>query len=251
MNFKGKTAVVTGAAGGIGAETAKAFAEKGADLILLDVNAEGLKIQLEKLKEYPVKVQTYTLDLTDYDAVQNVGSEVFNVCDRVDILANIAGGGPDGTKPIAELSRESWDKIININMGITFNCTKMVIKKMMDQRSGKIVNISSVAGVRGGPMDGKGGYAAAKAGIIGFSQTLARELAPYNIYVNAIAPGLHMTPMTSNKSPESMQENLNKVPMHKTGDVGKLAQLILFLASDDNQYITGDVICVDGGLSMH
>ena len=251
MDLHGKTAVITGAASGIGAETAKTFAQGGADLVLLDINEDGLKVQKEKLEEYSVKINIFTVDLTNYDAVQKIGMAIKDVCDNIDILVNIAGGGPDGTKPIAELSRESWDKLININMGITFNCTKMVINKMIEQNSGKIVNISSVAGVRGGPMDGKGGYAAAKAGIIGFSQTLARELAPYNINVNVIAPGLHMTPMTFNKSPESMHENLEKIPMHKPGDVSKLAQLILFLSSDENQYITGDVICVDGGICMH
>jgi 3-oxoacyl-[acyl-carrier protein] reductase len=252
MNLHGKTAVITGAASGIGAETAKAMAENGADLVLLDINEEGLKFQQEKLKKYSVKVSIFAVDLTDYDAVQKVGKEIYKVCDRVDILANIAGGGgKDGTKPIVELSKETWDKLIDLNMGTMFNCTKMVIEKMIEQRSGKIVNIASIAGIRGAPMDGKGGYAAAKAGVIGFTQTLARELAPYGIHVNAVAPGLHMTPLTADKTPESMQMNIAKIPLRRTGDPTKLAQLIMFLVSDDNQFITGDVICVDGGVCMH
>jgi 3-oxoacyl-[acyl-carrier protein] reductase len=252
MDLQGKTAVVTGAASGIGAQTAKAMAENGADLVLLDVNEEGLKLQQEKLKKYSVRVYIFTLDLTDYDAVQKVGKEISKVCDKIDILANIAGGGgPCGSKPIAEISREEWDKLISINLGTMFNCTKMVIKKMMEQKSGKIVNISSIAGVRGAPMDGKGGYATAKAGVVGLTQTLARELAPYGIHVNAVAPGLHMTPLTTDKTPESMQANIAKIPLRHTGDPAKLAQLIMFLVSDDNQFITGDVICVDGGVCMH
>jgi 3-oxoacyl-[acyl-carrier protein] reductase len=252
MNFQGKTAVITAAASGIGAATVKAMAENGADLVLLDINEEGLKLQQEILKEYSVRVGIFAVDLTDYDAVQRVGKEIYQVCDRIDILVNVAGGGgPDGSVPIAELSREKWDRLIELNMGTMFNCTKMVMGKMMEQKSGKIVNISSIAGVRGGPMDGKGGYAAAKAGVIGLTQTLARELAPYGIHVNAVAPGLHMTPMTADKTPEAMQANLNKIPLRRAGDPAKLAQLIMFLASDDNQFITGDLICVDGGLCMH
>jgi 3-oxoacyl-[acyl-carrier protein] reductase len=251
MNLQGKTAVITGAASGIGAETAKAMAGSGADLVLLDINEEGLKLQHERLKEYPVQVEIIAVDLTDYDAVQRVRKKIYQVCERIDILANIAGGGPDGSKPIAELSKESWDKQISINMGTTFNCTKMVIDKMIEQKSGKIVNISSVAGVRGGPMDGKGGYAAAKAGVIGLTQTLARELAPYGILVNTVAPGLHLTPLTADKTPESIRANIAKIPLRYTGDPAKLAKLIMFLVSDDNQFITGDLICVDGGLCMH
>jgi 3-oxoacyl-[acyl-carrier protein] reductase len=252
MNFQEKTAIVTGAASGIGAETAKALATEGANLVLLDINEEGLKLQQEKLQEYSVPVYIFAVDLTNYEAVQKVGKEIFKVCEKIDILANVAGGGgPDGSVPIAKLSREKWDGLIELNMGTTFNCTKMVIDKMIEQKSGKIVNIASIAGVRGAPMDGKGGYAAAKSGVIGFSQTLARELAPYGIHVNVVAPGLHMTPMTADKTPESMQENLNKIPLRRAGDPAKLAQLIVFLLSDNNQYITGDLICVDGGVCMH
>jgi 3-oxoacyl-[acyl-carrier protein] reductase len=251
-NLRGKTAVITGAASGIGAAAATAMAENGADLVLLDLNEEGLRLQQEKLKKYSAKVYIFAVNLADYDAAQKVGKEIFKVCDKIDILANIAaGGGSDGSKPIAELSRESWDKLINLSLGIVFNSTKMVLEKMMEQKYGKIVNISSVAGVRGGPMDGKGAYAAAKAGVIGLSQTMARELAPYGIYVNVVAPGLHITSMTADKTPESMRENIAKIPLRCTGDPAKLAQLIMFLLSDDNQFITGDLICVDGGLCMH
>jgi 3-oxoacyl-[acyl-carrier protein] reductase len=249
MNLQGKTAVITGAASGIGAETALAMAENGAGLVLLDINEAGLKLQQEKLKEYPVRVDVFAVDLTDYEAVQKVGKEIYKVCDRIDILANIAGGGGrEGSTPIAEISREMWDKLIELNMGTMFNCTKMVIEKMMEQKSGKIVNISSVAGVRGGPMAGKGGYAAAKAGVIGFTQTLARELGPYGVLVNAVAPGFHLTPLTAYNSSENI---MNSLPLRRAGDPAKLAQLIVFLTSDDNQFITGDVICVDGGLCMH
>lgn len=252
MSFQGKTAIITGAASGIGADTAKVMAENGINLVLLDINEEGLKLQQEKLKEYSVHIHNFPVDLTDYDAVRRVGKEIFKVCDRIDILANIAGGGgPDGSIPIAELSRKKWDRLIELNMGTMFNCTKMVIEKMMEQKYGKIVNISSVAGVRGGPMSGKGGYAAAKAGVIGFTQTLARELGPYGIFVNVIAPGFHLTPMTANNSPEAIQTIANSLPLRRAGDPAKLAQLIMFLSSDDNQFITGDVICVDGGLCMH
>ena len=252
MDLSGKPAVITGAASGIGAETAKAMADAGADLILLDINEQGLKKQQEILKQYDVKVHSFTVDLTDYEAVQKVGREIDKLCDRIDILANIAGGGgPYGTTPIADLSKEAWDNIIAINLGTAFNCTKMVINKMIKQKSGKIINISSVSGVRGGPQFGKGAYATSKAAIIGFTQTLARELGPYGINVNAIAPGLHITPATAAQGTEARQVVIDNIPMKKPGDPSKLAKLILFLASDDNQYISGDLICVDGGLCMH
>ena len=252
MTFTGKTAVITGAASGIGAETAEALAKNGANLVLFDINGEGLKVQREKLEQYSIKINCYTVDVTDYQAVQEVGKEVEKNCNRIDILTNIAGGGgPDATIPIAELSRETWDKLMDLNLGSMFNCTKIVVKKMMEQRSGRIVNISSVAGVRGGPQFGKGAYATSKAGVIGFTQTLARELGPYGILVNAIAPGFHLTAGTAFKPSNEMQAIVNSLPLKRAGDISKLAQLILFLASDDNQYITGDLICADGGLCMH
>ena len=252
MDLHGKTAIITGAASGIGAETAKAMAECGATLILLDINGKGLEEQKEKLKEFKVDVCTFTVDITDYEAVQNVGKEVYEVCERIDILANIAGGGnPESTLPIFELSKTGWDKLINLNLGTMFNCTKMVLPKMMEQRSGKIINMSSVAGVRGGPVFGKGGYATAKGGVNAFTQTLARELGPYGIYVNAIAPGLILTPGHNDKPTEAMQAFVNSFPLRKMGDASNIAKLVVFLASDHNQFITGDIICVDGGLCMH
>ena len=252
MNLHGKVAVITGAASGIGAETALAMAKEGADLILLDINEDGLKSRQEDLKQYSIKVSIYPVDLCDYKAVQEVGAEIDRTFAKIDILANIAGGGgPYGHKTIAELSRDSWDEIINLNLGTMFNCTKMVVEKMMEQKSGRIVNISSVAGVRGGPQFSKGGYATAKAGVIGFTKALARELGPYGILVNAIAPGFHMTSGTSVHGQEEIQTIINNLPLKRIGDSSKLAKLLLFLASDDNQYITGDLICVDGGLCMH
>ena len=236
MNFSSRTAVITGAASGIGAETAKAFAESGADLVLLDINEEGLQSLHESIKKFHIRINTFVVDVTDFDAVQLVGQKINKIYDKIDILANIAGGGVDGQKPISELSKESWDKLIYLNLGSVFNCTKMVIKQMIEQRSGKIINISSVAGVRGGPQLAKGGYATAKAGVIGLTQTLARELGSYGILVNVIAPGLHLTPGTTSNNSEAMQSIINNLPLKKAGDSSKLAQLILFLASDDNQY---------------
>jgi 3-oxoacyl-[acyl-carrier protein] reductase len=252
-NLQGKTAIITAAASGIGAETTKLMAENGADLVLMDINGDGLKkLQQESLNKYSIRAHSFAIDLTDYDAVQKLGAEIFKIYPRIDILVNVAGGGgPDGSVPIAELSREKWDRLIELNMGTMFNCTKMVISKMMEQKAGRIVNVSSAAGVRGGPVFGKGGYAAAKAGVNGFTQTLARELGPYGIYVNSIAPGLLETPMTANNPSEATKDFLSRLPLRKIGDVGTVAKLIVFLASDDNQYISGDIICVDGGLCMH
>jgi len=251
MRLDGKIAMVTGAASGIGAATAEAMAASGADLALIDINEKGLLKLRGALSKYDRVIKTYTVDVTDYDIVQKAGKKIFSDFKKVDILVNCAGGGKDAFLGFRELDLDSWDRQIKLNLDSTFYCTKVVIEKMIEQKSGKIINFSSVAGLRGGGMFGRGAYSTAKAGIVGLTKALARELGPYGIHVNAIAPGLHITPLTEINSKEALKAVEESLPLRCSGQPSKLAQLVVFLASDNAQFITGSVITVDGGFAMH
>jgi len=251
LRLNGKVAMVTGSASGIGAAIAEAMAVSGADLALIDINEEGLLKIKETLSKYDRVIKTYTIDLTDYNIVQQTGKNIFLDFKKVDILVNCAGGGKELTLNCRKLDSDSWDRQIKLNLYSAFNCIKAVIEKMIDQGSGKIINISSTAGLRGGGQIGKCAYSTAKAGIIGLTKAVARELGPYGIHVNAIAPGLHITPLTERIPKENLKAIMDRLPLRGSGDPNKLAKLIVFLASDDAQFITGSVITVDGGYAMH
>lgn len=252
MRVDGKIAIITGAASGIGAATAEAMAASGADLALVDITEKGLLKIRESLFRYNNRrIKTYTVDVTNYNKVQKTGLKVFSDFKKVDILVNCVGGGKEGTLGFRELEENSWDRQIKLNLNSTFNCVKMVIDKMIEQGSGKIINFSSVAALRGGGMFGKGAYSTAKAGIIGLTKALARELGPYGIHVNVVTPGLHITPLTQVHSREALKAVEDSLPLRCSGQPEKLAQLVVFLASDNAQFITGSVITVDGGFAMH
>ncbi|NYB75760.1 SDR family oxidoreductase [Sedimentibacter hydroxybenzoicus DSM 7310] len=252
MRLKDKIAVITGSAGGIGAAVAIKFAENGANVALWDVNEAGLKEMEEKLSSYGVKAKGYKTNITDYKEVQEIGLQVIQDFGRVDILINCAGGGRDIALGLRELDDEKWDRLIDLNMTSMFNCTKAVIENMVENKYGKIVNFSSVAGLRGGGLLGKAAYATAKAGVIGFTKAVAKECAPYGIYCNAIAPSLHVTPLIeANMGAEQIEELKNSFLLKTAGDPSKLAELVVFLASDDAQFITASLYMVDGGFSYH
>ena len=257
MNFTGKTAVVTGAASGLGAEVAKAFAEAGANVAVVDVNEAGIKAKQEELSGKGGKILGYACDLTDFDAVQAMGVQVIADLGPVDILCNIAGANPASVnKLIIEQDKKGWDTVINLNLNIPFNCIRAFVPGMTERKYGKVVNISSVAGVMGGGLMGKGAYAAAKAGVIGLTKVLAREVGEYGVNVNCVAPGMHFTPLVTelNKDEgtrDTVQRIIDQLPLHTAGDPADLAQLFLFLASDNAKFMTGDIICCDGGYSMH
>ena len=252
MKLQNKIAIVTGSASGLGAAVAEKFAKNGASVALWDLNEKGLKEMEEKLAQYGTKIKGYKTNVTDYDGVMEIGKQVIKDFGRVDILINCAGGGRDIAVGLRELDGERWSKMIDLNMTSTFNCTKAVIENMIEHNYGKIVNFSSVAGLRGGGLLGKAAYATAKAGVVGFTKAVAKECAPYGIYCNAIAPSLHVTPLIeANMDPEQIKALKDSFLLKKAGDPDKLAELVLFLASDDAQFITASLYTVDGGFSYH
>ncbi len=252
MKLQNKIAIVTGSAGGLGAAVAEKFVQNGASVALWDMNEKGLKEMEERLTQYGVKVKGYKTNVTDYDEVMDKGQQVVRDFGRIDILINCAGGGKDISLGLRELDYEKWVKLIDLNMNSAFNCTKAVIENMIENNYGKIVNFSSVAGLRGGGLLGKAAYATAKAGVVGFTKAVAKECAPYGIYCNAIAPSLHVTPLIeANMNSEEIDELKKGFLLKKAGDPNKLAELVLFLASDDAQFITAALYTVDGGFSYH
>lgn len=257
MDFKNKTAVVTGAASGLGEAVARAYAVAGANVALIDLNADGVKAKREELSGHGGTIKGYACDLTDFDAVMKTGEDIRADFGQVHILNNIAGANPAPVnKLIIEQDKKGWDTVINLNLNITFNCVRSFVPDMVERKYGKVVNISSVAGVMGGGLMGKGAYAAAKAGVIGLSKVLAREVGEYGVNVNCVAPGMHFTPLvkelnTDEGARDTIQRIVDQLPLHTAGDPDDLAQLFMFLSSDSAKFMTGDVICCDGGYSMH
>ncbi len=252
MRLQNKIAIITGSAAGLGAAVAEKFAENGANIALWDMNEQGLQEMEEKLSQYGIKAKAYKTNVTDYDEVQERGQQVIKDFGRVDILINCAGGGKDITLGFRELDKDSWKRQIDLNLNSAFYCTKAVIENMVENKYGKIVNFSSVAGLRGGGLLGKGAYSTAKAGVVGLTKAVAKEFAKYNIYANAIAPALHVTPLIkANLSNEQIEELKHSFLLDTSGDPSKLAELVVFLASDDAQFITAALYTVDGGFSFH
>ena len=252
MRFSGKTAVVTGAAGGMGREIAKAFASESGNVALIDINQSGLQELKESLSEYPVKVEVYNCNIMDYDTVQEFGKKILADFGSIEILVNNAGGGKPGQNlSILDEDRETWEFIIALNLSSAYYCIKAFVPQMVEKNYGKVVNISSVAGVRGGGLIAKGSYAVAKSGILGLTKILAREVGPNGVNVNAIAPGLHLTPSTAATPLTEHKRIIDNLPLRQSGNPKHLAQLVAFLASDDAPFITGSVITADGGYSMH
>lgn len=252
MRLEHKNAIVTGSAGGLGGAVAEKFAQNGANLALWDIDENGLNEMKAKLEKYGVKVNAYKTDVTDYDEVQKKGQQVIKDFGRVDILINVAGGGKDITLGFRELDKDSWKRQIDLNLNSTFYCIKAVIENMVENKYGKIVNFSSVAGMRGGGLLGKGAYCTAKAGVIGMTKAVAKEFAKYGIYANCVAPALHITPLIeANLNPQQIEELKHAFLLDTAGDPSKLAELVAFLASDDAQFITAATYTVDGGYSFH
>lgn len=245
--IKNKNAVVTGGTRGIGREIARTLAQNGANIAINYRNySEQIEKLVEELKSFGVKVLAVKCDVSKEEEVSNFVKEVKNNFERIDILVNNAGITKDGL--IIRMSEKDFNDVIDINLKGTFNTTKAVSAVMVKQRYGKIINISSVVGVTGNA--GQCNYAASKAGVIGFSKSVARELAARNINVNVIAPGYINTDMTSVLPEKVKEEVLKTIPMKKIGDPKEVANLALFLSSNLSDYITGQVINVDGGMVM-
>jgi len=242
----GKVALVTGSGRGIGKAVALKLAKEGADIIICDINEQDAVSTSEEIKKMGRKSAGYKVDVSSLNDVQNMVEKVLDNFSKVDILVNNAGITRDNL--LLKMSEEEWDLVLNVNLKGTFNFTKALVRHMIKNRSGKIVNVASVIGVMGNA--GQANYAASKAGVIGFTKSIAKEVASRNINVNAIAPGFIQTEMT-NKLPEDIkQKMMDQIPLKRFGSVDNVSDVVLFLASDLSSYVTGEVIKIDGGLVM-
>lgn len=245
--LKDKVALITGASRGIGKAIALKFAQNGANVI---INYSSSQSQAEELKEEIEKIGTKAMiikcDVSNADEVSQMFSQAEKEFGRLDILVNNAGITKDGL--ILRMNEEDFDKVIAINLKGAFLCARAAAKMMVKQRSGNIINISSVVGIAGNI--GQANYAASKAGIIGLTKSLAKELASRNIRVNAIAPGFIKTDMTEVLSDKVKEVMLSSIPLGRFGEADEVANVALFLASNLSSYITGQVIVVDGGMIM-
>jgi len=243
--LKGKTAIITGATRGIGKGIAEKFAEAGANLIFTYASSEDKAKSIESdLKEKGVNAIAVKSNAADYSACEELIALALDNFDSIDIVINNAGITRDGL--LMRMSEDNWDEVIDTNLKSVFNMTKAVQRTMLKQRSGSIVNISSVVGVKGNA--GQANYAASKAGINGFTKSVAQELGSRSIRCNAIAPGFIETEMTGALDEKVVQEWRDSIPLKRGGSPEDVANLALFLASDASGYITGQVINVCGGM---
>lgn len=240
-----QVAVITGGTAGIGRAIALKFAEEGARLALIGTDREKGAKAVEEIRQLTQQeVQFFEVDVSKTGAVEETLKKILESFKQIDILVNNAGVTAD--QLLMRMSEEEWDRVININLKSCYNTCHAVIRSMIKARKGKIINVSSVVGLMGNA--GQANYAASKAGMIGFSKALAKEVAAKNIQVNCIAPGFIETPMTD-KLTESQKENIKKdIPLGRFGNPIEVAYLACFLASDLSNYITGQVLSVDGGL---
>ena len=245
--FVGKAAIVTGASRGIGREIALLLAKEGARVA---VNYSGSKDKADEVVKLIADAggEAFAIqaDVSDADSVKNMVDQTMERFGSIDILVNNAGITKDNL--LMRMKDDEWDDVININLKGVFLCTKGVTRQMMRQRAGKIVNVASIVGVSGNP--GQANYVAAKSGVIGFTKTVAQELASRNINVNAVAPGFITTDMTDALNEEVKNQMLSVIPLGKLGNPEDVAKTVLFLLSDDAAYITGQTIHVDGGMVM-
>ena len=237
---------MTGAAQGIGRAIALLLAQKGADIVVSDINLEKAEETVREIETIGRRAMAIRADVANTNDVERMVEAILGRFGQIDILVNNAGITRD--KLILRMTEEDWDAVLNINLKGTFNCTKAVVRHMSKQRRGKIVNIASVVGEMGNV--GQANYSASKAGVIGFTKTIAREFAQRGINVNAIAPGYIETPMTE-VLPEKVKEELRRmIPMERLGRPGDVAEAVIFLVSEASRYITGQVLNVNGGIYM-
>lgn len=246
--FKGKTAIVTGATAGIGKSIALKFASCGIRVAIIGTNeARGHEVINEMKEKFPLcEAVFYQVDVANMEASKEVIKQILTLFGKVDILVNNAGITKD--QLLMKMSEEDWDKVLEVNLKSCYIFCHELVRPMMKERYGKIINISSVVGLNGNA--GQVNYAASKAGMIGFTKALAKEVASRNICVNCIAPGFIETPMTDILTEEQKKNILNSIPLGKMGKPEDIANAALFIASPLADYITGQVIVVDGGMVM-
>jgi 3-oxoacyl-[acyl-carrier protein] reductase len=247
MRIRDKVAVVTGASGGLGSEIARAFGREGAYVVALaGRNLEAAEKVAGEITAAGGCALAKSVDVSLSASVEAAVCEIHEKLGRIDILVNNAGVRRDNF--LIRTTDEEWKEVLEVNLNGVFYFLRSVGKRMFRQRSGRIINISSVAGVLGNP--GQSNYSASKAGVIGLTKAAARELAMRQVTVNAIAPGFIDTGMTSELSCEIREKLIKGVPLGRAGCAQDVAEACLFLASDEARYITGQVLCVDGGLAM-
>ena len=244
--LENKVALVTGAGRGIGESIARRLAGEGAAIAVCDVMLANAQEVAANLTKSGTKASAYAVNVTDSKQVKEVCDKIVADFGRVDILVNNAGITRDGL--LLRMSDEDWDAVLGVNLKGAFLFTRTIGRTMLQQRSGAIVNIASIVGVMGNA--GQANYSASKAGLIGFTKTVAKELASRGIRSNAVAPGFIQTPMTDKLSPEAKKMQTDFIALKRLGLPEDVANVVLFLASDLSSYVTGQVICVDGGLVM-
>lgn len=245
--LENKKALVTGASRGIGKAIAIAFAKHGADVAFSDLKVdEEAEMTIKEIESYGVKAKAYASDASSYEAGEVLVNEVLKDFGQIDILVNNAGITRDNL--LLRMTEQDWDLVIKVNLKSIFNMTKAIQRVMLKQRSGSIINMSSVVGLSGNA--GQSNYSASKAGLIGFTKSIAQELGSRGIRCNAIAPGFIETAMTE-KLQEDVRDNwIKTIPLRRSGKPEDVADIALFLASDLSSYVTGQVISVDGGMHM-
>ena len=247
----GKTALITGAARGIGKAVAIKFAQEGAniaftDLVLTDDMAAGLEATRKEIEALGVKCNAYAGNAADFAETESVVNKIKEDFGSIDVLVNNAGITKDGL--MLRMSEQQWDAVLNVNLKSAFNFIHACAPIMLRQRSGSIINMSSVVGVHGNA--GQCNYSASKAGMIGLAKSIAQELGPKGVRANAVAPGFIETAMTAQLPEEIRKDWMKKIPLRRGGQVEDIANVCLFLASDMSSYVSGQVIQIDGGMNM-
>ena len=246
-DLKDKVCMITGGAGGIGKATAEKLAAFGAKIFITDVNDEIVGKAVEELKEKGIVIAGKGCNVTDSASVKQMVAECVQVYGTVHVLVNCAGIYKDVL--FKDMTDEQWNQTIDIDLNGVYNCIRSVVNIMVDQKFGRIINLTSQAGISGSMLHSH--YSAAKAGIIGLTCTLARELAEYDIRVNCVAPGIIATPMTARYTPERREHFMRQIPLARFGSSEEVANVIAFLASDFSSYMTGQTLNVTGGWLLH
>ena len=246
MLLKDKVAIITGGGAGIGREIALTFAREGCNIAVCDIVEESASKTAAEIRNMGRKAECFVVDVSSMDEVEATVYKTVDKFDGINILVNNAGITRDGL--LLRMSESEWDAVLSVNLKGVFNFTKAAVRLMMKARWGRIISISSVVGLTGNP--GQANYSAAKAGIIGFTKSVARELAGRGITANAIAPGFINTRMTDVLNESQKKALVDRIPLKRLGETHDVANAALFLASDMAGYITGQVIVVDGGMVM-